>query len=155
MGWGGFTDTTKVTGKMCQLFFKFFWYFMNFRFRFWAQKSAKKQIKDLPHWTVKFVQVVRMERIQGDSGGGVFMRREDSTLSNNTIPWYLVGIVSFGSRDCGNGSAGIYTRVSEYINWIKSHMWFLNIKEITLKDLNRCGILIDWYISANENKFIS
>ena len=27
--------------------------------------------------------------------------------------WYLIGIVSFGSKKCGNGVPGIYTRVRE------------------------------------------
>ena len=26
-------------------------------------------------------------------------------------PWYLIGIVSFGSKKCGSGVPGIYTRV--------------------------------------------
>ena len=56
---------------------------------------------------------------RGDSGGGLFI--QDSKEKKNT-PWYLIGIVSFGSRECGNGRAGLYTRVSEFIPWIKNNM---------------------------------
>ncbi|XP_037816104.1 serine protease 7 [Lucilia sericata] len=51
----------------------------------------------------------------GDSGGPLmrkaFMKR-----------WYLEGIVSFGNR-CGlEGWPGVYTRVSEYTDWIQSSL---------------------------------
>lgn len=38
------------------------------------------------------------------------------------IPYYyLAGIVSFGPRDCGSPDIpGVYTRVSKYVDWIKS-----------------------------------
>ena len=56
---------------------------------------------------------------RGDSGGGLFWR---SDLKDNTQPWYLLGIVSFGSRECGNGHPAVYTRVSAYRTWIKEKM---------------------------------
>lgn len=53
-------------------------------------------------------------------------------------PWYLIGIVSFGSKKCGSGVPGIYTRVrnerykgliktfitqvAEFIPWIEKKM---------------------------------
>jgi len=55
----------------------------------------------------------------GDSGGGLFWR---SDLKDNTQPWYLLGIVSFGSTKCGNGHPAVYTRVSAYRTWITEKM---------------------------------
>lgn len=36
--------------------------------------------------------------------------------------FYLIGIVSFGGEGCHGEDAGVYTRVSYYIDWIKSHL---------------------------------
>jgi len=54
----------------------------------------------------------------GDSGGGLFWRKD---LKSND-PWYLVGIVSFGSRKCGTGRSAVYTRVSAFHTWIQRKM---------------------------------
>lgn len=50
---------------------------------------------------------------QGDSGGPLMLRTDGR--------WIQIGIVSFGNK-CGEpGYPGVYTRVTEYIDWIKSH----------------------------------
>jgi secreted trypsin-like serine protease len=55
---------------------------------------------------------------QGDSGGPLQI-----TLENNPCIHYAVGLTSFGIG-CGSGNfPGIYTRVSEYIDWIEAKVW--------------------------------
>ncbi|KAM5164863.1 coagulation factor X-like [Mantella aurantiaca] len=48
---------------------------------------------------------------KGDSGGPF------AVLYRNT--WYLVGVVSWGEGCAAEGKYGVYTRVSNYISWIK------------------------------------
>ncbi|XP_043462254.1 proclotting enzyme-like [Leptopilina heterotoma] len=51
---------------------------------------------------------------QGDSGGPLMLKQEGR--------WMQIGIVSFGNK-CGEpGYPGVYTRVSEYADWIKSNL---------------------------------
>jgi len=47
----------------------------------------------------------------GDSGGPLLTRSGNS--------WKQIGIVSFG-KACVSGYPGVYTKVSEYLNWIQS-----------------------------------
>lgn len=48
---------------------------------------------------------------KGDSGGPF------AVLYRNA--WYLVGVVSWGEGCAAEGKYGVYTRVSNYISWIK------------------------------------
>jgi secreted trypsin-like serine protease len=51
----------------------------------------------------------------GDSGGALTMDAYD----NRRQYYYIVGVVSFGTTSCGQaGKPGVYTKVSEYIEWI-------------------------------------
>eukprot|EP00088_Acartia_fossae_P044349 TRINITY_DN4702_c0_g1_i5.p1 TRINITY_DN4702_c0_g1~~TRINITY_DN4702_c0_g1_i5.p1 ORF type:complete len:449 (-),score=40.10 TRINITY_DN4702_c0_g1_i5:66-1412(-) len=63
----------------------------------------------------------------GDSGGPLVINKFSPVSKNLLIndedsSWIQVGVVSFGNRNCGSGSPGVYTRVSEYIPWIKRNL---------------------------------
>jgi len=53
---------------------------------------------------------------KGDSGGPLITQK--STLH----PFLLVGVVSGGTSRCGIGAPGIFTRVTDYLDWIKQTM---------------------------------
>ena len=56
---------------------------------------------------------------QGDSGGPLVINRDGN--------YVLAGIVSYGNG-CGRaGVAGVYTRVSSYLGWIRSHVDSLQV----------------------------
>lgn len=53
---------------------------------------------------------------RGDSGGPLMVSYTNSRGDGN---WYAAGIVSFGPTPCGfENWPGIYTRVSNYMQWI-------------------------------------
>jgi secreted trypsin-like serine protease len=55
--------------------------------------------------------------LQGDSGGPLLYQQANGR-------WSVVGIVS-GGQGCGDPTKpGIYTRVSAYVDWIKSTVLF-------------------------------
>ena len=58
----------------------------------------------------------RKDSCNGDSGGPLVTRvgpRE---------PWYQIGIVSYGTFPCGQDLPGVYTKVSQYLDWINDHL---------------------------------
>jgi len=59
---------------------------------------------------------VGRDSCSGDSGGPLIQQ------ANTDTPWFLVGVVSFGTSKCGTGTPGIYTRVSAYIPWIEKNL---------------------------------
>ena len=57
-----------------------------------------------------------IDSCKGDSGGPMVYR------ASKADPWTLIGIVSFGDTICGNGNAGVYTYVEEYMDWIRANI---------------------------------
>ncbi|CAD7003961.1 unnamed protein product [Ceratitis capitata] len=56
---------------------------------------------------------------QGDSGGPLIKFIYEEGIYYTTLYEYIVGITSFGVG-CGTGAPGVYTRISEYIDWIEN-----------------------------------
>lgn len=55
----------------------------------------------------------------GDSGGPL-MKVE---AVDGPPKYYLIGIVSFGSKQCGKFAIpAVYTQVSQYLTWILNHL---------------------------------
>uniref|UniRef100_A0A182KC64 Peptidase S1 domain-containing protein n=1 Tax=Anopheles christyi TaxID=43041 RepID=A0A182KC64_9DIPT len=59
-----------------------------------------------------------MDTCEGDSGGPLQTRLHD--VFGNIFP-LVVGVVSFGTP-CIDGSTGVYTRVSSYLDWIEQEV---------------------------------
>uniref|UniRef100_A0A1A9ZZ96 CLIP domain-containing serine protease n=1 Tax=Glossina pallidipes TaxID=7398 RepID=A0A1A9ZZ96_GLOPL len=60
-----------------------------------------------------------IDTCRGDSGGPLMTTQK----INGREAYYVVGVVSYGPRPCGlQGWPGVYTRVGQYINWIKSNL---------------------------------
>lgn len=46
-----------------------------------------------------------------------------SVVIDNQVRWQVHGVVSFGPQECGRENvAGVYTKVSEYLDWILDNM---------------------------------
>ncbi|KAL9913372.1 serine protease snk-like [Glossina fuscipes fuscipes] len=56
---------------------------------------------------------------QGDSGGPLILHSSDQYGIRRS---YVIGITSFG-KPCGFNVPAVYTRVSEYIEWIEKIVW--------------------------------
>lgn len=58
-----------------------------------------------------------VDSCNGDSGGPLVYKGPNTDGS-----WYQVGIVSFGTKQCGKGTPGVYTRVTSHLDWIKENL---------------------------------
>ena len=64
----------------------------------------------------------------GDSGGPlVFHEKSENPFVS--APYFQIGIVSFGTSTCGRGVPGVYTRVPEYLSWLRVN-WKIKFNKV-------------------------
>jgi len=63
----------------------------------------------------------KTDSCKGDSGGGLFIHSDDYPGQSFLNVHVQVGVVSYGSRLCGDSPA-VYTRVDQFIPWIKDNI---------------------------------
>ena len=95
----------------------------------------------------------------GDSGGPLIVKGIDETdlvalgaeRSSDSSTAILYGVVSFGPKNCGIAKVtGVYTRVTEYIQWILSHMKGKNqgcllgliLTDVDIKKVTTCELTL-------------
>ena len=59
---------------------------------------------------------LKKDSCNGDSGGPLQTRRGENGAH------VLVGVVSAGTKKCGIGAPGIFTRITNYVQWIKDNV---------------------------------
>ena len=64
------------------------------------------------------IHFLGVDSCQGDSGGPLVVR--DGNEEGK--PWYLIGVVSFGTSECGIGHPAVYTKVTNYLDWIENNL---------------------------------
>lgn len=57
---------------------------------------------------------VSMDSCSGDSGGPFAVYYHDT--------WFLTGVVSWGEKCATKGKYGVYTRLGNFLNWIRDTM---------------------------------
>lgn len=67
--------------------------------------------------------VLGIDSCNGDSGGPLLSQPKTAFgNAQKDRPYFLRGIVSFGTQTCGSGYPGVYTNIDMYLSWIQDHL---------------------------------
>ncbi|CAG9759657.1 unnamed protein product [Ceutorhynchus assimilis] len=92
----------------------------------YCTKAYQKEIKGSPQLASGITNTMLcagelrggMDTCLGDSGGPIFI-----TEKENMCKFYVIGVTSFGKLCAAENIPAIYTRVSEYVDWIERTIW--------------------------------
>ena len=59
-----------------------------------------------------------MDSCGGDSGGPMMILRVEGAA----LRWYAIGVLNYGSAECGIGLNAVHLRVFSYMDWILEHI---------------------------------
>ncbi|RZF45073.1 hypothetical protein LSTR_LSTR002034 [Laodelphax striatellus] len=83
--------------------------------QFWSKGGRLKEGIDDERMICAGDLEEKKDTCNGDSGGPL-----QNALSTPYCMYNIIGVTSFGRRECGSGAPGVYTRVSYYLPWIES-----------------------------------
>ncbi|XP_059092135.1 phenoloxidase-activating factor 1-like [Tigriopus californicus] len=64
-----------------------------------------------------------IDSCSGDSGGPLLAQPKTAYgNAQKDLPYFLRGIVSFGTQTCGSGYPGVYTNIDMYLDWIQDQL---------------------------------
>jgi secreted trypsin-like serine protease len=79
-----------------------------------------KDQKDAGDLTLEYDVGHRLQRNEDINGPGVNVTR--GKIHKQSAKWFLIGIVSFGYKCAEPGFPGVYTRTTEYLEWIQKNL---------------------------------
>ncbi|KAI5706880.1 hypothetical protein M8J75_012174 [Diaphorina citri] len=107
-GWGYYTYTTGKDPKLSTVLRKL-------KVKVWSQAECLDYDPEVEKQICAGGEKGK-DSCNGDSGGPLVWK------NNDTRKHYLIGLVSYGTPECGIGSPGIYTRITAYLPWIIARM---------------------------------
>ena len=64
-----------------------------------------------------------VDSCNGDSGGGLFLQKNTTSVAErDSSPYLQIGVVSFGTSECGIGKPAVFSRMAEFTSWIRDNL---------------------------------